>query len=314
MKRLFSMLYILLSVTIAECAYSKNSTEWTQYEQGILNVFYLDYDKAMAALRPLAENGKSRAARLIGGIHHYGLGVHKDTKEARKWYLMALKIDNDSRAKNSIGLTYKHDGDTTRAMRWFREAANDGNADAYHNIARYYSAKKDNQEAAKWYQKAADNNHAGSQHDLAQLYRKGLGVEKDPRIAFKLFRAAANQNISYSQYNLASMYFDMSRSKYKKWIPRRNEFRAEAYVWLTLAKVNGIDQATAALSKVKSSMSDETVANAEKLLATRTVIIYTSLFNRIRKLTGTSERFISAMFEDNPEKVLPFFEKMGIPQ
>jgi TPR repeat protein len=53
---------------------------------------------------------------------------------------------------------------------------------------------KDQQEAVKWYKKAAEQGDAGAQYNLAWCYRDGAGVKKDEKEAVKWYTKAAEQN------------------------------------------------------------------------------------------------------------------------
>ncbi len=52
---------------------------------------------------------------------------------------------------------------------------------------------RDNAEAAKWYRKAAEQGDAGAQFNLGVMYGGGQGVPQDYAEAVKWFRKAADQ-------------------------------------------------------------------------------------------------------------------------
>ena len=53
---------------------------------------------------------------------------------------------------------------------------------------------KDEVEAVKWYRKAAEQNDADAQNNLGVCYANGQGVAKDEVEAVKWYRKAAEQN------------------------------------------------------------------------------------------------------------------------
>ena len=53
--------------------------------------------------------------------------------------------------------------------------------------------KEDDTEAAKWFRKAAEQGDAEAQSKLGECYYFGIGVEKDETEALKWFRKAAEQ-------------------------------------------------------------------------------------------------------------------------
>ena len=61
-------------------------------------------------------------------------------------------------------------------------------------------------EAAKWFRLAADQGDATSQHNLGALYFSGTGVPQNRGEAAKWYRLAAKQGYVDSQFNLGVMY------------------------------------------------------------------------------------------------------------
>ena len=63
-------------------------------------------------------------------------------------------------------------------------------------------------EAAKWYRMAAEQGDALAQNNLAELYFDGKGVKQDYVEAVKWFRKAAEQGLSYSQVSMGWVYMN----------------------------------------------------------------------------------------------------------
>ncbi|MDB4723205.1 sel1 repeat family protein [Akkermansiaceae bacterium] len=72
----------------------------------------------------------------------------------------------------------------------------------------YAPIEKDAEEAVKWYRKAADQGNATAQYNLGLSYDYGEGVEKDAEEAVKWYRKAADQGIAAAQKNLGWVLFD----------------------------------------------------------------------------------------------------------
>lgn len=97
--------------------------------------------------------------------------------------------------------------DYVEAAQWYRQAAEQGNAEAQHNLgAIYYRGNReegsssnpngvaqDYAEAVKWFQKSADQGYADAQYYLGLMYVAGYGVAKDRSEAEKWFGKAAEQ-------------------------------------------------------------------------------------------------------------------------
>ena len=80
-------------------------------------------------------------------------------------------------------------------MKWYRKAAEQGDALAQYNLGGMYDegqgVPQNDVEAAKWYRRAAEQGIANAQYNLALMYHDGLGVPLDYVQAFKWFDIAA---------------------------------------------------------------------------------------------------------------------------
>lgn len=87
--------------------------------------------------------------------------------------------------------------DDAEAVKWFRKAAEQGNTLALSNLASsYYLGRgviQDYEEAVKWYRKAAEQGDLFAQLQLGNMYSSGLNVPKDDVEAIKWYRMAAEQ-------------------------------------------------------------------------------------------------------------------------
>ena len=73
--------------------------------------------------------------------------------------------------------------DASEAVRWYRLAADQGNAFAQFRLGdRYVNGQgvgQDDAEAVRWYRLAADQGHALAQGNLGFMYANGRGVPQD---------------------------------------------------------------------------------------------------------------------------------------
>ena len=65
---------------------------------------------------------------------------------------------------------------------------------------------KDFEEAVKWYREAAEQGDAAAQCNLGHIYIRGENVEQDFKEALKWYRKAAEQGDEQAQYNLGIMH------------------------------------------------------------------------------------------------------------
>jgi hypothetical protein len=89
---------------------------------------------------------------------------------------------------------------------------------------------QDYAEAARWYRKAADQGNAHGQNYLGELYINGLGVPQDYAEAARWFRKAADQGLALAQHNLGRMYDESKgvwqpKQKLETQIPRASAAR-----------------------------------------------------------------------------------------
>ena len=85
--------------------------------------------------------------------------------------------------------------DHRQAVKWYRKAAEQGNAAAQYRLGFAYQygsgVEKDLAEAVKWYRKAADQGDTLSEAALGFAYLRGEGVAKDPVEGWKQIDKAA---------------------------------------------------------------------------------------------------------------------------
>jgi hypothetical protein len=108
--------------------------------------------------------------------------------------------------------------DCAEAVRWYRKAAEQGNARAQLNLRqistlgfmyeRGIDTPADGAEAVKWCRKAAKQGNVRAQFNLGQMYEWGDGVTQDIAEAVKWYRQAAVQGGAAAQFKLGSCYCD----------------------------------------------------------------------------------------------------------
>ena len=81
-------------------------------------------------------------------------------------------------------------------MKWYRQAAEQGFADAQLNLGVMYDegqgVKQDDVEAVKWYRQAAEQGYAKAQYNLGVKYYQGEGVRQDKGQAKEWFGKACD--------------------------------------------------------------------------------------------------------------------------
>jgi TPR repeat protein len=164
-------------------------------------------NQAEAARWHLAAGGQGNLGSLMRLAEMYaeGIGVEKDTAEARKWntrivdQLQPRAEAGDSEAQLALGETLVKIGSATQAVPWFRKAAEqstDGEAEQYLGglYDRGDGVPQDYAEAAHWFQLGAEKGGFVCQVMLAQAYALGRGAPQDQVLAYKWYNIAAARN------------------------------------------------------------------------------------------------------------------------
>src|SRR5690606_20809114 len=101
-------------------------------------------------------------------------------------------------------------GDYGTALAHWRQAADDGHAEALYRLGQLYSAghgvTRDYLRAFELYLAAAELDHAEAEYALGVLHEHGLGVEIDPAEAAYWYARAVDQGHTSAMCNLAGLY------------------------------------------------------------------------------------------------------------
>jgi TPR repeat protein len=133
-------------------------------------------------------------------------------------------------------------------------------------------------------QKAADSGLAEASYFTGLAYQNGVGVAPDPDLADRYFQQAASKEHLPSHLALASLHEQRRPEMARHWLSQAarkgspeaqlalaNSYAAaadgaadhkEAYVWYSLALLNGNDQAKAGLEHQEKLLSADQLASA----------------------------------------------------
>jgi tetratricopeptide (TPR) repeat protein len=136
-------------------------------------------------------------------------------------------------------------GDYADAMRWYREAADQGKPSAQNNIGDLYyygwGVAKDYGEALRWYHKAADQGNAVAQFNIGTLYENGTGAPQDYAEAARWYLRAADQGNANGQFAVGMAYH------LGLGVPRGD---SQARRWFALAAAQGNEDAKEWLARL----------------------------------------------------------------
>lgn len=128
--------------------------------------------------------------------------------------------------------------DDVEAARWYRQAGDQGHADAQYKLGtmchRGEGVPQDDAEAVRWYRRAAKQGLVDAQVNLGFMYAMGLGVLQDYVEAMRWYRRAAEQGSAIAQNNIGFMYAEGQGV---------SQDYTEAVRWLRRAAEQGVDEA-----------------------------------------------------------------------
>lgn len=219
--------------------FQKSADQGNELAQHQLGICYrdgigVDKDpkKAFELFQESAKKDYSIALRELAICYDYGIGTLEDEQAALKYYLKAAEHADHAgnMASNHLGYLYMNghgcvQKDAKEGFKWYKKAADQGDARAQYHIAHSYfhgvGVDENESEAFKYFEKSAKQGYATAQYMVGICYKKGMGVPKDknlaetwlekagPGEAFKWNKLAADQEKNpLGQYNVAMGYLE----------------------------------------------------------------------------------------------------------
>jgi len=250
-----------------------------------------DLAEAAKWYQKAAEQGLHGAEFSLGLKYMNGQGVERDCVQAYKWMNLATRdadvvdeircaairdrvasslspaqvVEAQRLVRESIDECGDPDFqfDYAEAVRWWRKAADAGNADAQYNLGLAYLNEEvgdDYGEPVLWFRKAAEQGHAEALFTLGWMYDSCFGVPRDYAEAVRWYRKAADQGFAGAQHNLGRMYYNGFG------VPQDY---VQAYMWASLAaSVSTEDDRkkySSARDAIAARMTPGQVADAQRL-------------------------------------------------
>lgn len=169
-----------------------------------------NFTQAAAWMARAAEQGHAAAQNRLGQYYHTGLGVAQDSAAALRWLEQAAAGGEPQHLFDLAAVLEQQPGGAARAAEFYRQAADQGHADAAVSLGVLYQAgtgvAQDLALAQQLYEGAAGAGHARGQNNLGLMFVRGEGVVQDYARAAALFQAAAEQGLPVAMGNLGVMY------------------------------------------------------------------------------------------------------------
>ena len=196
----FTRILILCTVLLAGILTTLPAN--AKFEDGVQAYLAQDYDAALDAWRPLAEDGHAEAQFGVGLCYENGRSVERNLALAAVWYHKAAEQGLDEAQFNLGNLYLNAEGvpqDLVEAVHWYRRAAEQGMPHAQVNLGYSYETgsgvAKNAEKAVSWYRRAAEQNFSQAQYYLGAAYERGSGVEEDLPVAAAWYQRAADQGV-----------------------------------------------------------------------------------------------------------------------
>ncbi len=257
-------------------------------ELGVRYQLGFDVDKnlllSMEWLHKAAQQGFGSALFNIGAVSYDGeiVGTTRGTRSTSMyWFLLAEDADDASgkeavtqmrseMSSKDLNATYLRVGDAyekgfdikqdhARAMKWYRKAAEAGDAAACYRIAVLYAkglgVPQDNAEIIHWLQRGADLGDPVASYDLGRAYEQGGAVPPDMKRAAKLYEDAALYNNTNAMFALGNLYNEGKGGTLDK---------QKALMWFILAAKYGNPKAPEKVASLSSELKPNQVKKARE--------------------------------------------------
>jgi len=160
----------------------------------------------------------------------------------------------------SGGAAYKR-GDYETAYKEFLPLANKGDHRAMYALGSMYAGgqgvERDLKQAIKWFKEAAKYGRADAMFKLGIMYEEGHGTKQNLKRAVNWYGKSAKRGYPMAQFKLGALYY------MGKGLKQNN---IHAYAWLGLAATRNLSEAVKLIDKVKSSMTENELEQANVLL------------------------------------------------
>jgi TPR repeat protein len=218
------------------------------------------------ALRELLNQGRSgnASAQLELGMRYLrGDGFEINPTQALGWIRRAAD-QGEPRAECELGLLYSAGENLPKnysaSFEWLHKAALQRDAEAEYGLGCFYEkglgTHQDPLEAALWYERAAEHGHVRAQLNLGLLL---CVVRHEYAQAEVWLRKAAEEGNAEAQLSLGRLY---------RGAPGIKPNGAEAYKWLKLAQLQGLDKGEEDLRSCVASLSPTEIKQSEALVQT----------------------------------------------
>jgi TPR repeat protein len=132
-----------------------------------------------------AKAGETGCQLNVGNYYDDGTGVRRNRKAALYWYKRAY-LHGDASAASNIGVMWRNEKKSKRALEWFKKSVRLGNDEANLEIAKYYLQNENNPaQAIRHLKRVCKSNcvtEAGAE-EAAELLKKAVKTRSVARLS-----------------------------------------------------------------------------------------------------------------------------------
>lgn len=199
-----------------------------------------------------------------------------------------IAASDDAKAQHHMASLERTRGNYDSAFRWAERSASQQHPPGQLLLGQLYQAgqgtQQDQAKGLELMQKAADSGHAEASYLTGLAYQNGVGVAPDPDMADRYLQQAASKEHLPSHLALASLHEQRRPETARHWLSQAarkgspeaqlalaNSYATaadgapdhkEAYVWYSLALLNGNDQAKAGIEHQEKLLTADQLASA----------------------------------------------------
>lgn len=168
------------------------------------------HDSAAAVFTRAAREDHAPSQARLGWMYEHGEGVERDLEQAARWYRPAAEAGN-AMARSGLGYLYYMgagplERDSVQGASLIASAADQDEPRALSNWGAILQARGDEAQAVEFFQRSADHGHMRGIRNLAWAHYQGRGTPQDYGKARRWFEQAAEMEDASSQAMTGYIY------------------------------------------------------------------------------------------------------------
>ncbi|MCU7837710.1 MAG: sel1 repeat family protein [gamma proteobacterium symbiont of Taylorina sp.] len=208
-------------------------------------------------IESLAKQGSPEAQYHLGMFYNNGIGTQKNTAKAFEWFEKSA-LTGDPLGYYKLGCYYAGQGqefiaiDSDKALEYKLIAAHKGYSFAQSDVASTYFESGEIDEAVKWWKSAANQGDAQSFYILYELYSKGIRIPRDAILSYRYLKIIERNSSTDQKLIIAEKLIALEKEMTDMQLIESNDFVikwAAEQTPLTLKGINGLETSKQLVNK-----------------------------------------------------------------